>query len=103
MWFEDSIFSEKINTKLVKKILTKAQDLNAGSCLLIDTYPVTFSKNKEDLISEIPKGVKYRSAIGASLYNKKTFIKLIEEGKSAWELDKNSKSNQWEDIFSFNH
>ncbi len=98
-WFEDTPFSKPLDTTRIDKLLTTAQNENAGSCLLVPTYPVVYLKNKTKLLGSIPKNVKYRAAIGASLYNKKTFKKLILEGKTAWEHDKNSEPNNWDDKF----
>lgn len=98
-WIDDAILSDKINTNFIKKILNLAQKKNAGSCLLIPTYPVAYSKEKDDLIGPIPKFVKYRAAIGCCLYHKKTFNKLILEGKDIWEHDKNNAPNNFEDKF----
>ncbi len=99
LWIDDAIFSEKIDTKLIKKVFADAQENEVGSCLLIPTYPVVYSKNKKELIGPIPKFVKYRAAIGCSLYNKKTFKKLILEGKNIWEHDVNQEPNSWDDKF----
>ena len=98
-WFEDTPFSEILNTPRIDDLLSEAQNKNAGSCLLVPTYPVVYKKNNGDLVGRIPKNVKYRAAIGASLYNKLTFNKLILEGKSAWEHDQNSEPNNWNDNF----
>ena len=65
------------------KIFNLVQANNIGSCLLIPTYPVVYSKDKTELIGPIPKFVKYRAAIGCSIYNKETFNKLILEGKTS--------------------
>ena len=91
-------FFEKIDTPLIKKIFNLVQANNIGSCLLIPTYPVVYSKDKTELIWPIPKFVKYRAAIGCSIY-KETFNKLILEGKNIWEHDVNNEPNNWDDKF----
>lgn len=99
LWIDDAIFSKKIDTPLIKKIFNLVQANNIGSCLLIPTYPVVYSKDKTELIGPIPKFVKYRAAIGCSIYNKETFNKLILEGKNIWEHDVNNEPNNWDDKF----
>jgi hypothetical protein len=47
----------------------------------------------------IPRGVRYRSAIGAALYRKDTLLKLLVPGSSAWEMDKSGRSNDLPEPF----
>ena len=60
---------------------------------------MAYCSDKDDLVGEIPKNVKYRAAIGASLYHKSTFKKLIMKGKNIWEHDINEAPDQWDDKF----
>ncbi len=99
LWIDDAILSKKIDTDFINEVFTSAQRNDVGSCLLIPTYPVSYINNKNEFIGPIPKNVKYRAAIGCCLYNKKTFKKLILEGKDIWEHDRNNKPNDFEDKF----
>ena len=42
---------------------------------------------------ELPKGIRYRSAIGATLYHKSTLKKLLTQGLHAWDIDKSNLSD----------
>jgi hypothetical protein len=99
LWFEDAFITSKIDTERILKLVNLAQEDNVGFLKLTVDTPLVFTKDKEQEIGPIPKGVKYRSAIGLALYRKETLIKLLKPGASAWELDKSQISNSLEDPF----
>ena len=70
-----------------------------GHVFLFQLIQLCTVKDKKELIGPIPKFVKYRAAIGCSIYNKATFNKLILEGKNIWEHDVNNDPNNWDDKF----
>ncbi len=98
-WFEDAWISSKVDTKYLLKIINLAISENVGSLKLTDDYPWVYSDNEVDIIAPIPKGVKYRGAIGMSLYKKDLLKAMIRPGESAWELDKSVRTNLMSDKF----
>ena len=98
-WFEDAWISTKIDTGYLLNIINEAINENVGSLKLTNDYPWVYSVNKVDIIAPIPKGVKYRGAIGMSLYKKELLNNLIKSGESAWDLDKSTRSNLMSDKF----
>jgi hypothetical protein len=99
------MFSNRINNDLVTDILQSAiQTHNLGYIKLSNDYPSSYSSIAGSSFGIIPKGVKYRSAIGMSLYRKDVLLKLLEPGKNAWELDKSDFSdNLTEDFYALSH
>ena len=93
LWFEDALFTKKVNTKLVTNLINKAISLDISHLKLTTDYPLYYGK-KNILFGSIPRGVKYRSAIGMALYKKSTLDKILVPGMSAWELDKSSKPDE---------
>ena len=98
-WFEDAWISSKVNTHYLLNIINEGININVGSLKLTNDFPWVYSTNKFDLIAPIPKGVKYRGAIGMSLYKKDLLNNLIQPGESAWDLDKSTRSNLMSDKF----
>lgn len=105
LWLEDCMFSKPINNQLVYNILQSAIRLpNFGYLKLSNDYPSAYSCIPGVPIGIVPKGVKYRSAIGMSLYKKDVLLKLLEPGKNAWEVDKsNISDNLSEDFYALSH
>tara|TARA_B100001996_G_scaffold381770_1_gene371919 strand:+ start:1021 stop:1770 length:750 start_codon:yes stop_codon:yes gene_type:complete len=86
-WYEDIFLNKEVNTSRVKEFISKAQEKNVGSFKISSDYPLIY-EDLEGGIGKIPIGVRYRTALGMSLYRKDIFKKLMIPGKSAWELDK---------------
>ena len=102
LWFEDALFTKKVNTKLVTNLINKAISLDISHLKLTTDYPLYYGK-KNILFGSIPRGVKYRSAIGMALYKKSTLDKILVPGMSAWELDKSSKPDELDlEFYSLN-
>lgn len=99
LWFEDALITKTIDTKRVSKLIDLAQKEDVGYLKLTVDTPLIFTKNRHQEIGPIPKGVKYRSAIGLALYKKETIIKLLKPRASAWELDRSQTSNSLDDPF----
>lgn len=100
LWLEDCMFSKPINDFTVNDILLKAVNIaNLGYLKLSNDYPVAYNCEQGLQFGKIPKGVKYRSAIGMSLYRKNVLLKLLEQGKNAWEIDKSDISDQLSEDF----
>jgi hypothetical protein len=90
LWFEDAFLTDKVNSSYVKNIIDESISKNNDHLKLIVDYPLYYGEENE-LFGPIPKGVKYRSAIGMALYKKSTLNKILIPGESAWKLDKTSR------------
>jgi hypothetical protein len=105
LWLEDCMFSNTINDEKANDILKSAiQTSNLGYLKLSNDYPTAYACIPGLPFGVIPKRVKYRSAIGMSLYRKDVLLKLLEPGKNAWEVDKSDISdNLSEDFYALSH
>lgn len=101
LWIEDLLISRRIDTEYISKLVNNAQENNVGYLKLATSTPWVFTKNKEQLMGAIPKGVKYRSGIGLALWNKETLLNLLVPGESAWEIERNGshRSNSFVEPF----
>jgi len=100
LWLEDCMFSREIDNTKVNKVLTKAVNTpNLGFLKLSNDLPLVYDCEKNAHFGIIPRGVKYRSAIGMALYKKDVFKKLLVPGENAWQADKSSKSDSLSEDF----
>ncbi len=99
LWLEDLFISEKVNNERVMDFLSEFQKNEGGYLNLAADMPISYEKNIGSEIGIIPKGVKYRSAIGSTIYRRDTLKKLLIKGASAWELDKSRISDTLEEKF----
>jgi hypothetical protein len=98
LWLEDCIPAREINVELFNKVISEAlSSYNLGYLKLSNDLPLSYSGNR--LFGNLPKGVRYRSAIGMSLYRKDVLKKLLIPGENAWELDKSSLSDSLSEEF----
>lgn len=93
VWFEDAFLTKKVNNNLVNKLIDQVILNNIDYLKLTVDYPL-FYGNPDDDLGPIPKGVKYRSAMGMALYHKETLSKILIPGQSAWQLDKSDVSDE---------
>lgn len=94
LWLEDSFLSKKINNQLVNEIVEKAINTpNLGYLKLSNDLPLSYNCDKYFYFGKIPKGVKYRSAIGLSLYRKDVLQEILVPGQTAWQIDKSGISD----------
>lgn len=99
LWFEDAFISAKINTNQIQQLVEEAQNNHVGYLKLTVDTPLIFTKDKSAVMGPIPKGVKYRGAVGMALYQTQVFQKLLVPGESAWQLDKSPRSNSFSEPF----
>jgi hypothetical protein len=98
---EDLFLSSPVNSAFMSEIIDLAIAKEVGYLKLSDVTPFHFSKNKSELIGELPRGVKYRSGIGLALWNKDVLKRLLIPGESAWEIERNGslRSNSFIEPF----
>ena len=99
LWLEDLFLSSDVDQKMLDKIILEFQLFNSGYLKLAPDMPLSYEAKKDSLIGYLPKGIKYRSAIGGTFYHKSTLKKLLIPGASAWDLDKSNLSNTIDDPF----
>lgn len=99
MWVEDYMFTERIDTDRLLSLVNEAVAARAGYLKLVPEAPFSFDDTHGERIGEIPRGVRYRGAIGAALYRKETLLKLLVPGMSVWELDRSGRSNDLPEPF----
>lgn len=99
LWLEDVFISEPVDTRRFKAIIKAAQAVPVGYLKLVPQLPLSYADDEGAEIGPIPKGVRYRSAVGLSLYNVATLKKLLVPGASAWDLDTSTISNDLDEPF----
>lgn len=99
LWVEDAIFTDRIDTERLLAILSEAAAAGAGYLKLTADAPLSFDDANGERIGEIPRGVRYRSAVGTALYRKETLLHLLVPGWSAWQIDKSDRSNDLQEPF----
>ena len=100
LWLEDCIPSKKIHINLFDDVINKAiSNNNLGYLKLSNDLPLVYEPNESGLFGNIPKGVRYRSAVGMSLYRKDVLKKLLVPGDNAWDTDKSSVSDTLDEDF----
>ena len=87
VWFEDAFLTKTINNNLIESLINEAIDKNIDYLKLTVDYPLYYG-NQNEKFGPIPRGVKYRSAMGMAFYHKSTLDKILIPGLSAWQLDK---------------
>ena len=95
LWLEDLLICEPVNNDRVMTMIGAAQRRKAGYLKLSPDMPLSYDAAAADEVGPLPKGVRYRAAIGASLYHRPTLERLLIPGASAWDLD---RSNVCDDL-----
>lgn len=93
VWYEDAFITKKVNNQLVLDIVTEAVNKNIDYLKLTVDFPLYYGKPNQNF-GPIPRGVKYRSAMGMALYHRKTLDKILIPGLSAWQLDKSTDNDK---------
>ena len=98
LWLEDVFLSESVDTARFRTIIAQAQSVPVGYLKLSPDLPLSYDSNARE-IGPVPKGVRYRSAVGLSLYHVDTLEKLLVPGASAWDLDTGTLSDDLDEPF----
>lgn len=94
LWLEDVLFSKPVDTRRVQRIIAKAQAIPVGYLKLSPDLPLSYDDDHGEEIGPIPRGVRYRSAVGLSFYQASTLDQLLTPGASAWDLDTSTISDE---------
>lgn len=93
LWLEDVFISEKVDTTRIEKMIKEAQSIPVGYLKISSDLPLSYTRGSSNGIGPLPKGVRYRSAVGLSLYQVETLRKLLIPNASAWDLDTSNISD----------
>ena len=94
LWFEDVFFSGKVLTNEFLELLYNAEKNNCDYLKLSNDMPLSYESSKlTEFTGELPKNIKYRSALGLAFYKRNVLKDLLIPGLNAWELDKSNLSN----------
>lgn len=99
LWVEDGLFRAPIDTARLVSLLDEAVAAGAGYLKLTADAPLSFADSNGARMGEIPRGVRYRSAVGTALYRRETLLSLLVPGWSAWQIDKSTRSNDLPEPF----
>ena len=99
LWLEDVFISKIVDTRRFVSIIEDAQSVPVGYLKISPDLPLSYDDDSRREIGPIPKGVRYRSAIGLSLYRVDTLKKLLIPNASAWDLDTSTASNELDEPF----
>ncbi|MFT7155469.1 MAG: hypothetical protein ACI8Q1_000470 [Parvicella sp.] len=98
-WFEDVFLAGRVDTQRVVSLVNKLSVNDISYLKLSIDYPWVYTTEFVDLIGPIPKGVKYRGAVGMAYYKKSLLAKMLIPGLSAWQMDKSDISNTMKESF----
>lgn len=99
LWLEDVFISQTVDTQRFDAMMKFAQSVPVGYLKLSPDLPLSYDESVNEEIGPLPKGIRYRSAIGLSLYNLTTLKKLLLPNASAWDLDTSDLSNDLDEPF----
>ena len=99
IWLEDLFFSAPVDTDRLISLINRFKKFNSGYLKFAPDMPLAFQPEYKSEIGPLPKGIRYRSAIGGTLYHRTTLDKLLLPGSSAWDLDKSRVSDDLDDPF----
>ena len=99
LWLDDVFISDIVETERLMHILTHVKQSGAGYLKLAADMPMAYVPDLGEEVGPLPKGIKYRSAIGCTLYKKSTLLKLLTPMASAWDLDRSPISDELTESF----
>jgi hypothetical protein len=99
LWLEDLLLRAPVDGARVTSIIASAQRRGAGYLKLSPDMPLSYDADDGEEIGPVPKGVRYRAAIGASFYSRATLLQLLTPGASAWDLDRSEVCNDLPEEF----
>jgi hypothetical protein len=90
LWLDDVFIADTVETSRLLHILEYVKGCGAGYLKLAADMPMAYVPDRGEEVGRLPKGIKYRSAIGCTLYKKSTLLKLLTPNASAWDLDRST-------------
>ena len=89
LWLDDVFINQPVDNHRLSRILNYAEGKSTPFVQLFPELPVSYEKTQED-IGLIPRGVKYRSAVGINFIKKDLLWDLARPGMTAWDMDKST-------------
>lgn len=99
LWLEDLLITSTVDTSRLLELLHSATAEGACYFKLSADTPLATEAYAGKGFGSVPKGVRYRSAIGTALYHRDTLTALLTPGMSIWEIDKSTASDSLEAPF----
>lgn len=99
LWLDDVFIADMVETERLLHILEHVKRRGAGYLKLAADMPMAYVSDPGEEVGPLPKGIKYRSAIGCTLYRKSTLLKLLTPNASAWDLDRSAIADQLDEPF----
>lgn len=99
LWLEDLLLCSPVTNSRVMSMIGTAQRRGAGYLKLSPDMPLSYEAADPGGVGPVPKGVRYRAAIGASFYHRPTLLRLLTPGASAWDLDRSDVCDELPEEF----
>ena len=99
LWLDDVFIADIVQTGRLISIFSHVKSKKAGYLKLAADMPMAYVPDPGQEVGPLPKGIKYRSAIGCTLYRKATLLKLLTPKSSAWDLDRSRISDNLPEPF----
>jgi len=99
VWLDDVFIAETVETARLVRILQYVKSKNAGYLKLAADMPMAYFPDHDEEVGQLPKGIKYRAAMGCAFYKKETLLKLLTPSSSAWDLDRSRICDSLEEPF----
>jgi hypothetical protein len=99
LWLDDVFLSAGVDSARLVALLASARKDGAGFLKLSADMPMSYTDDFLAEIGPLPKGIRYRAAIGCGWYKKDTLLKLLVPGASAWELDRSGVCDALDEPF----
>jgi hypothetical protein len=88
MWLDDVFLSGRVDTARLSRMFEHARRVGSGYLKLAADMPMAYEGDSGQEIGPLPKGIRYRAAVGMALYHRNTLLDLLTPGASAWDLDR---------------
>jgi hypothetical protein len=99
LWLEDCIFTGPVDDARLARAIGEAIADRAAYAKLSADYPWSYDTVGDRLLGSTPLNVRYRAAVGMSLYRRDMVFSLFRRGLSAWQLDKSTTYGFSEEMF----
>ncbi len=83
---EDFFIQKKVNTERIKKLIGKIKEYN-GVYLRIDNKKAETFEINDELICEIDKKANYINALQLAIWNRESFLSLMDKDESGWDFE----------------
>jgi hypothetical protein len=89
VWLDDRLLRARVVESRIIKLVEFASSQNIGYLKLAANHPFALDYDESTKYGDIPKGAKYRVGFTIALWRKSTLQAIIQNGESAWQLERN--------------